>query len=582
MREMGMKDPLEDEERSAPECGKRSGRKGKKGREETMSVRKLAAGIWRMQYPEVNIAGEERRGLQCGEDQKGLQRGIGHGGILPFPCHHNGKAYGSDPKDPSQSPRPVTGAKNGFFSKLDPLFQYTTTAMEGATKWDPVCSKASDEAPQIRGHMKLPDQQVSAVSIVSALESELQQARARIQELETERQSSKKKIEHFLRKVSEERASWRSREHETIHAKVSAKRYMQDYEKERKSRELIEEVCDELAKEFGEGKAEVDALKRETMKVREEVEEERKMLQMAEVWREQRVQMKLVDAKVALEEKYSQMIKLVADLETYLKSRNAISDLKDDIFSIFEDVTFGEANEREIEPCDTYTPASHASRIHTVSPEANMFSKDGIQRNSNAFMDGNGDIEDDESGWETVSHLEDQGSSYSPEGSATSVIKNCRVSNVSGSALEWEENANEETPITEIIEVCSIPSKQLKKVSSIARLWRSCSNNGENYKLISVEGVNGRLSNGRLSNEGIISPDRGSEKGELSPANLIGLWSSPESGNPHIALGKKGCIPHNIQKNSLKAKLLEARMESQKNAHLLLPENAQKLRGTCK
>ncbi|TKY57282.1 hypothetical protein E2542_SST21728 [Spatholobus suberectus] len=98
---------------------------------------------------------------------------------------------------------------------------------------------------------------------------------------------------------------------------------MQDYEKERKGRELIEEVCDELAKEIGEDKAEVEALKRESMKLREEVEEERKMLQMAEVWREERVQMKLIDAKVALEEKYSQMNKLVADLETFIKSKSA-------------------------------------------------------------------------------------------------------------------------------------------------------------------------------------------------------------------------------------------------------------------
>jgi hypothetical protein len=40
---------------------------------------------------------------------------------------------------------------------------------------------------------------------------------------------------------------------------------MQDYEKERKARELIEEVCDELAKEIGEDKAEIEALKRESM-----------------------------------------------------------------------------------------------------------------------------------------------------------------------------------------------------------------------------------------------------------------------------------------------------------------------------
>ena len=50
---------------------------------------------------------------------------------------------------------------------------------------------------------------------------------------------------------------------------------------------------------------------------------------MAEVWREERVHMKLIDAKVALDEKYSQMNKLVADLETFLKSINVNPNAKE-------------------------------------------------------------------------------------------------------------------------------------------------------------------------------------------------------------------------------------------------------------
>ncbi|KAJ0045701.1 hypothetical protein Pint_04151 [Pistacia integerrima] len=121
-----------------------------------------------------------------------------------------------------------------------------------------------------------------------------------------------------------------------------------------------------------------------------------------------------------------------------------------------------------------------------------------------------------------------------------------------------------ESPITEISEVCSGPTK--KKVSSKARLWRSGPNNGENYKIITVEGMKGRLSNGRLSNGSIASPDWASGKGGLRPPDLTGQWSSPDSGNPHITRGIKGCIewPRGSQKTSLKAKLLEARIESQK------------------
>lgn len=586
----------EEEEEGGKWKGSRGGRRRKGA--PVVSARKLAAGLWRLQVPERGAGGGESR------DQLGFQPDKVYQG-LPFLHNHKDKHYGLESRDPLQSPSSVSGSKNGFLCKVQPSLQFSNSAMEGATKWAPVCMKATDEVRQIYSHMKRIDQQVSAVSIVTALEAELEMARARVEELETERRSSKKKLEHFLKKVSEERAAWRSREHEKVRifiddvkadlsrekknrqrleivnsklvnelaeAKLTAKRCVHEYEKERKARVLIEEVCDELANEIGEDKAEVEELKRDSFKFREEVEDERKMLQMAEVWREERVQMKLVDAKIALEEKYSQMNKLVADMENFLRSRGAnpddkdlreaellkngagsvnIQDFKefkyeppnsDDIFSVFEDVNFAEGNEREIEPCDGYSPASHASKVHTVNPESNAMKK--------AYYGHNDGGEEDESGWETVSHLEDQCSSYSPEGSMASVNRNYRHSNVSGSGTEWGENGCGESPA--ISDVSSVAARHLKKVSAIARLWRSGTKNSENYRIISVDGANGRK-----SSVSTLSPDRGSCNGE---------WSPSKSSHPHVTRGKKGRIewPRGAQKNSLKARLLEARIESQK------------------
>ena len=59
---------------------------------------------------------------------------------------------------------------------------------------------------------------------------------------------------------------------ELAEAKITIMRSLQDLEKERKVRQLMEDVCDELAREIGEDKAQV-----------EEVEEEQKMLRMPEV-----------------------------------------------------------------------------------------------------------------------------------------------------------------------------------------------------------------------------------------------------------------------------------------------------------
>ncbi|XP_043689576.1 uncharacterized protein LOC122640442 [Telopea speciosissima] len=616
----------------APEPARKDSRKMKNAEEIPVSSRKLGAALWQLQLPAVSDDAGDGRGQQRkSSDRLGLEPHVSYKGV-PFLCIFNCGEYGAEAKDLLESPHSFSGSKNGVLYKVDPSLPFANSSIEGATKWDPGYSKISDEVYQFYDRMKfLEDQPVTTISVVSALQVELEQARNRIHELESECCSSKKKLEHFLRKLAEEKASWRSREHEKMRAiiddfkddlnrdrknrqrleivnsklvnelaeaKLLAKRFMQDYEKQKKGRELMEEVCDELAKEIGEDKADVESLRRETMKFREEVDEERKMLQMAEVWREERVQMKLVDAKLTLEEKYSQLSKLIADLEAFLRSKSAtpdvtglreaeflreaaisvkIQDIKEfsyeppnseDIFSVFEDLQPGEANEREIEPCAGYSPASRASKVHTVSPDVNGFKKNHMQRYSNGFIHQNGDIEEDESGWEILSHAEYQGSSYSPDGSDPSINKIWHGINVSGSVTEWEVDEGHDTPNTETCsDVYSVSSRHSKKVvSSIARRWKSRPSNGENCKMFTVEGMKGRILNGRLSNGGVISPDRGSGGDGLSPRSMVGHWTSPDSGNPHITRGIKGCIewPRGMQKNSLKAKLLEARTESQK------------------
>ncbi|KAH7662089.1 Myosin rod fragments domain-containing protein [Dioscorea alata] len=616
----------------APEVGGK-GRRKKKSCDgaPAVSARRLAAGIWQLHLPEfASGGGEGRRGQVVSEHFPGHMQNKS----VPI---HGSAAFHACGRNELLSPMSVHNTENFMLQKLDGSAALANSVMEKATKWDPGCTKASDEVYRFYSHLKLlEDQQITTVSVVSTLQAELEQARTQIAELEAERKVAKKKIDHFFRKVEEEKASWRSKEHKKIRAilddmkidlnrerksrqrmeimnsklvnelaeaKLSAKRFMQDYEKERKNRILMEEVCDELAKEMGEDKAEVDALKKESLMAREEVEEERKMLQMAEIWREERVQMKLVDAKLTLEEKYAQLSKLQADLEAFLKERRntnldegnikeadalvkavgsvGIQDIKEltyqpppaseDIFSVFEELQPREdANEIEIQPCCESNPASHASKVHTVSPDINgLLGKTKYNsRYVNGVVDRNDDAEDD-SGWETVSHIEEQGSSFSPEGSDPSVNGFCQESNASLSGTDWEENGVPGKANSEISEVCSVGTKQSrKKVSSIVRLWKSSSGqiNGENPKKISMEMINGRLSNGRMSNATTLSPERLSGEIGSSPRSLV-QWSSPDSVNPpYIIRGTKGCIewPRGTQKQSLKAKLLEARIESQK------------------
>lgn len=111
------------------------------------------------------------------------------------------------------------------------------------------------------------------------MDTELETARAQITELKAQleyERKARKKAESLNKKLNKQMLG------------------------ERKEREALEKVCEELASELTCSKSEISRLKID-------MEEERKMLRVAEVLREERVQMKLSDAKIMLEEKISEL-----------------------------------------------------------------------------------------------------------------------------------------------------------------------------------------------------------------------------------------------------------------------------------
>lgn len=111
------------------------------------------------------------------------------------------------------------------------------------------------------------------------MESELGKARAEIKELKAE--------------LDYERKARRR-------AELINKRLAKDVEEERMGREVEEMQNKQLLKEISFEKSEMVRMKRD-------LEEERQMHRLAEVLREERVQMKLMDARLFLEEKLSEL-----------------------------------------------------------------------------------------------------------------------------------------------------------------------------------------------------------------------------------------------------------------------------------
>ncbi|KAL5808707.1 hypothetical protein ACOSQ3_029398 [Xanthoceras sorbifolium] len=200
------------------------------------------------------------------------------------------------------------------------------------------------------------DRPSSSMSLVSALHAELERARLQVNQLIQEQRSDQNEINYLMKCFAEEKAAWKSKEQQVVEAaiesiagelevekklrrrfeslnkklgkelaetKASLLKAVKELESEKRARVVIEQVCDELARDVDVDDAEVEELKRESAIVCEEVEKEREMMQLADVLREERAQMKLSEAKHQLEEKSVAVDKLRSQLEAFLGTKKA-------------------------------------------------------------------------------------------------------------------------------------------------------------------------------------------------------------------------------------------------------------------
>ncbi|KAF5744898.1 hypothetical protein HS088_TW07G00479 [Tripterygium wilfordii] len=215
--------------------------------------------------------------------------------------------------------------------------------------------KTSRELLKVLNHIwGLEEHQSAGKSLVAALRAEIGRARSQVDLLIKEQRSYHNEAEELVQRFAEEKAQWKIKERykirngiasiaaqlevekklrlqterlnkklgkELVDTKASLSKAIKELESEKRAKEILEQICDELAGGIGEDRAEVEQLKRESAKAREEVEKEREMLQLADVLREERVQMKLSEAKYHFEEKSAAVDNLKNELEDYLRTK---------------------------------------------------------------------------------------------------------------------------------------------------------------------------------------------------------------------------------------------------------------------
>ncbi|KAK4439337.1 hypothetical protein Salat_0268600 [Sesamum alatum] len=481
----------------------------------------------------------------------------------------------------------------GPFDRLG--FEFCTSmpipkiATEGVTKWDYCYSNAWDDVSHFRGRVEIlkNDREIATRPIASARCAELFKARRRINKLEAEQGWSRTKLKHFLKKLDEERASWIRTQHQKMclmvknlendvkrerrkcrkmdivnskllndltEVKLSARKFKQNLEEEKRARELWEDVCDELAKEIEGSKAEIGALRNHRARIQEEVEKERKMLQLVEVWREERAQMKLVNAKLMSEHKYAKMNNLIVDLEAFLRPLNSTTDMVKEFSSEIEDPQTCDAEViRNADNCFGHNQANHEA-----------FDATGKSVRSNHLTGGGSGFEDT-SCQETLTQA-DIYPTRTSGGSDHSVNKISRHKYMSNYNAELKENGFERSESNEISSVSLNQSKK-KKSSTVSKLQRTLPRNEDTCKTISTDGISRRPSNGPISSIApLASPLRVCGERAVGGQDLVGQWRSPERRNPHVVQAMKGHIEwrRGIPRQGLAAKLLKAKLESQK------------------
>lgn len=346
--------------------------------DKSVSARKLAANLWELQeIPRISAAMKKSakisRDKDCGRDRSPLQLPAhlsdpSHSPLPPVaPSNSNLRrqvaasliqqhAYNERNSSALQTVSPASCSSSLEVGAYDQAITPTSSLdLKIRPRESGYSLTTSTELLKVLNRIwSLEEQHSSSMSLVTALRVELDHTRARVQELMQEQKADRHQIDSLMKRFADEKIMWKSKEQEKVRAAVQSVRdelederklrrrseslhrklardladvktafakALQDLERERNARELVEDFCDELAIEFVKDKAEGEDMKQELTKVQKDVEEEQKILQIVEIWREERAQMKLAETRFELDEKDAIIDRLRTELDAFLKDR---------------------------------------------------------------------------------------------------------------------------------------------------------------------------------------------------------------------------------------------------------------------
>lgn len=202
----------------------------------------------------------------------------------------------------------------------------------------------------------LEEQHVSDVALAKALKMELDHSRAKIKELLQEKQTGRQEVDDLMKQVAEEKTIRKNKERnrikaavqsvkdelederklrkcsESLHRKLardlsdmksSFSNILKEVERERKARILLENLCDEFAKGIRDYEEEVRSLRHKPDVDHAHMKcADRLILHISEAWLDERMQMKIAETQNSLSDKNTILDKLSLDIENFLQAKH--------------------------------------------------------------------------------------------------------------------------------------------------------------------------------------------------------------------------------------------------------------------
>ncbi|KAH8516894.1 hypothetical protein H0E87_005021 [Populus deltoides] len=213
----------------------------------------------------------------------------------------------------------------------------------------------------------LEEQQASNMSLLRALKMELDHSQSQIKELLKEKQADRQEMDNLMKQLAEDKVVRKNKEQdrikyavqsvqeeledekklrkhsESLHRKLarelsevkySFSNALKELERERKACFLLENLCDEFAKGIRDFEQEVRSLRHKSdMDSVGREKPDRLVLHISEAWLDQRMQMKLAEAESDPVDKNIIFDKLGLDIETFLQARLSNELKKDSSFA---------------------------------------------------------------------------------------------------------------------------------------------------------------------------------------------------------------------------------------------------------